>query len=285
VTRAAALVAVTTLVIACLVSPAHAGGRGDGGLDDRPGPHLTVGLAVIAPGESGKSYDPHDDDAPRPIRYEAVPAHSPPPGLDNLCNAAQGPVAPGTVAWGWWYTVTAIDNATGQVLSRETVCVPLPDPNTPGPPPPPPVPVPPTIGEIWDAAGIPAPAVGVSPGAVGVVGLDTWLWSGGPDVVQLAVTLGGWTVTGVAHRTELRFDTGDGDTTTAPAPGSRAAPALTHVYDVKGEYALQVASVWQATVTMTGPGLAAPIPIAIGSAVVTVTQDYPVVEVRSVLLP
>jgi hypothetical protein len=36
---------------------------------------------------------------------------------------------------------------------------------------------------------------------------------------------------------------------------------------------------------MVGPGLATPVPIAIGRAVLTTTRDYPVVEVRSVLLP
>jgi hypothetical protein len=50
-------------------------------------------------------------------------------------------------------------------------------------------------------------------------------------------------------------------------------------------YELQTASVWEGDVTMTGPGIAAPLPVQIGRAVVTTARDYRVVEVRSVLLP
>ncbi len=276
-----------TVLLGVTAVPAHAAGSGDGGLDNGPGgPHVSVGLEVVAPGGDGsQSYTPDDEHAPRPIRYEAVPAQSPPPGLDNLCNAASGAVAPGEIAWGWWYTIVAIDNATGAVLSRDVVCVPLPIAGANEPPPPPALPVPPTVGEIWRAVGLPAPTVGVSPAGEGVVGLPTWLWSGGPGTVQVAVGLDGYTVTGVATRTEYRFDAGDGTVTATPAPGSRTAPAVTHVYDVKGDHALRVGAVWEATVTMTGPGLPAPVPVAIGSAVVTATRDYGVVEVRSVLLP
>jgi hypothetical protein len=57
------------------------------------------------------------------------------------------------------------------------------------------------------------------------------------------------------------------------------------VYDVKGSYSVRVASVWDADVTMTGPGITTPLPVAIGRAVLTSTRAYPVVEVRSVLVP
>ncbi|MCU1426293.1 MAG: hypothetical protein JWL83_293 [Actinomycetia bacterium] len=283
------VLAVATLLSPVLAAaPASASGDGSGGVQTGPDASVSVGLQVFAPGGDGsQSFGPHDQAAPRPIRYSAVAAHSPPPGLDNLCNAASGPVGAGTVAWGWWYTVTAIDNATGQVISTEMVCVPLPLAGAPtgAPPPPPALPTPPTIAEVWDAVGIPAPTLGVNPGREGVVGLSTWLWSGGGTDVQIGVAVGGYAVQGRAHLVQYRFDAGDGMTTTAGAAGSSAAPAATHVYDVKGIYQLRVASVWEANVTMTGPGLVTPLPIAIGVAVVTSSRAYPVAEVRSVLVP
>jgi hypothetical protein len=277
-------------LVAASAPPAVAGGNGHGSVGNEPGgPHVRVGLQVYAPGYggtgSGPAYGPHDGSAPRPVRYEAIPSHSPPPGLDNLCNATQGPVTPDAVPWGWWFTVVAIDTATGRVISREAVCVPLTAADTNGPPAPPAIPTPPTIAEIWDAVGIPAPEIGVNPDAEGVVGLDTWLWSGGATTVAIAVNLGGYTVTGVARRTGLRFDSGDGAATTTVAAGTAARPATTHVYERKGAYTLAVSSVWEAAVTMTGPGIPTPLPIAIGTAVVSSTRDYPVVEVRSVLVP
>jgi hypothetical protein len=243
---------------------------------------VSVELEVVAPGHAdvpdGAPYRPGDGGAPRPVRYEAVPAHTPGLGLENLCNTGTG--------FGWWYTVTAIDNVTGAVLSQTPVCVPFTDPAVPGIPPPPALPVPPTIADIWDAVGVPAPPIGISPANEGVVGLETWMWSGGDAAVDVAVTLDGYTVTGTARRTELSFDSGDGAPPTATTePGSFSAPAASRVYDVKETYAVRVAARWQADVTMTGPGLPAPVPIAIGTAVITSTQDYPVVEVRSVLVP
>jgi hypothetical protein len=282
VATCAALVAIALAPLA----PAGAAGIGDGGLGDG---ELRVGLEVYAPGSGGSDGGAPalpDGESPRPVRYEAVPARSSAPGLDGLCNAqAAEPLTPDTVVWGWWYTIVAIDNATGAVLSEETVCVPLPvnDPATP--PAPPALPVPPTIAQIWRAAAIPAPPLGVSPAVEGVVGLDTWLWSGGATVVQIAVSLDGYTVSGTARLVEYRFDGGDGVSARAAAPGSRAAPAATHVYDVKGTYDLRVGSVWDADVTMTGPGIATPVPVAIGTAVVTTTRAYGVVEVRSTLVP
>jgi hypothetical protein len=255
-------------------------GSGSGGLGGGSNdPSITVGLRVYAPGAGTTSFAPHDAAAPRPVRYEAIPNHSPPPGLDNLCNAG----APPAIVWGWRYTVNTIDNATGQVLATEQVCVAFPTADRSAPPPPPPLPLPPTIGEIWDAIGIPAPGLGVDPAAEGVVGLETRLWSGGGTDVAVGVAINGFTVTGTAHLTEYRFDPGDGTITSDTTAGSHDAPAARHVYDRKARYTLGVASVWQATVTMTGPGFAAPVPIAIGSAVISATRVYRVVEVRSVL--
>jgi hypothetical protein len=284
------MVALATVITLSAAAPASAGSVGGGGGVDGHSPHprVSVDLHVYAPGSDGTtSYGPHDHNAPSPVRVEAVAAHSPGNGMENLCNAGSQPVTPTSVPWGWWYTVTIVDSATGQVLSTELVCMPLPSLTGAGTPPPPPaLPNPPTIAEVWDAVGIPAPPIGVNPANEGVVGLGTWLWSGGATQVQVAVTLNGYTVNGTARLVEYRFDGGDkGSTASAADAGSAAHPAATHVYDRKGTYALSVASVWDAQVTMVGPGITTPVPIAIGRAVVTTTRDYPVVEVRSVLLP
>jgi hypothetical protein len=285
--RAVVLVLAIVLTLYAAV-PASAGSAGGGGgLNGHPDPHLSVGLHVYATGGDGTtSYRPHDRNAPSPVRVEAVAAHSPGNGLENLCNAGGQPATPTAVPWGWWYTVTTIDNATGQVLSTELVCVPLPPLADPAAPPPAPsLPTPPTIADVWDAVGIPAPPIGVNPADEGVVGLGTWMWSGGATQAQVAVTLDGYTVSGTAHLVEYRFDGGDGASAPAPGAGSGDHPAATHVYDRKGMYSLSVGSVWDAEVTMVGPGITTPVPISIGRAVVTTTRDYPVVEVRSVLMP
>jgi hypothetical protein len=287
---------VAVTLVACFLcalfagAPAFGAGDGAGGVHDPTGdPSLRVGLRIFAPGGDGtRSFGPHDPGAPSPIRYLAIAAHSPPPGLDNLCNAAPGGPGGPAIAWGWWYTIETISNATGLTIASNVVCEPLPAGTTPGNAAAPTVvlPTPPTIAEIWDATGIPAPVLGVNPTAEGVVGLGTWLWSGGATARQVAVSVGGFTVTGTAHLSTYRFDPGDGAAAlTTTVPGSGTAPAVTYLYDVKGTYQLAVASLWDADVTMTGPGFAAPLPVAIGTAVVTTARAYPVVEVRSVLLP
>jgi hypothetical protein len=261
------------LLVFASAAPAHAA-SGDGALD---GSELSVELEVSVPGSGTTSYGPNDPGAPSPIRVvmELVDTSFSSPAPDFFCGQ------PGD-GLGWNYRMTVIDNATGAVISSTFVCVPIEIPGTE--PVAPAVPQPPTIAEIWGAVTLPAPAIAVSPANEGVVGLDTWLWSGGATDAQIAVSLGGYTVTGTAHVTEYRFDAGDGRLSSAVSSGSPGAPGATHVFDVKGRYTLRVASVWQATVTMTGPGLTSPLPIAIGSAVLTSTRAYPVVEVRSVLV-
>ena len=85
-------------------------------------------------------------------------------------------------------------------------------------------PWPPTIGDVWRAVALPRPVVGVNPVTRGVTGLDTWLWSGGPQTAQVAVTIGGFRVTGVARVVEYRFSTDEGYLGATTAPGRRVEP-------------------------------------------------------------
>ena len=49
-------------------------------------------------------------------------------------------------------------------------------------------------------------------------------------------------------------------------------------------HTLSVSTVWRATVTMTGPGGIAAVPVDLDTAVLTATVVYPVVEVRTRLV-
>ena len=98
------------------------------------------------------------------------------------------------------------------------------------------------------------------------------------------MTIGAFRITGTARVVGYRFATDEGFLTATDAPGDDVHPAATHRFARKGAHTLSVSSVWRATVTMTGPGGAAPVPIDIDTAVLTVAVDYPVVEVRSRLV-
>ena len=90
--------------------------------------------------------------------------------------------------FGWLFDVVAY-TSDDRVLSDTHECVPFPDPNDhTQPPPAPALPVAPTIGDVWRAVALPRPVVGVNPVTRGVTGLETRLWSGGPQTVQIAAT-------------------------------------------------------------------------------------------------
>jgi hypothetical protein len=205
--------------------------------------------------------------------------------LEGICNATvQTGIGPPQVVFGWLYDVVGY-TSDGQVVSDTHECVAFPDPgNRSVLPPPPALPESPTVGDVWRAVALPRPVVGVNPVSRGVTGLDTWLWSGGPRTAQVAVTIGGFRVTGIARVVEYRFFTDEGYLGATSAPGDASSPAATHRFAAKGPHFLSVASVWRATVTMIGPGGTVPIPIDIDAAVLTATVGYPVVEVRSRLV-
>ena len=102
--------------------------------------------------------------------------------------------------------------------------------------------------------------------------------------MQVAATIGAFRITGTARLVGYRFATDDGFLGETVAPGDDAHPAAMHRFVRKGAHTLSVSTVWQATVTMIGPGGAAPVPIDLDTAVLTATVDYPVVEVRTRLV-
>jgi hypothetical protein len=270
---------VAALLVVTGARPTAAMVEGSGELH---GGRLGVGIETASAGSV--TVEGGSPDLPRLVTYRWTPLPSGGVGsLENLCIASGGLADPGAIVFGWVYEVVAIARG-GRVISETRECVPFPDPNDRSTPPPPPGLVAPTIGDVWRAVALPRPVVGANPVTRGVTGLDTWLWSGGPTVVQVAATIGAYRITGTARVVGYRFATDEGFLGETIAPGDDAHPAAIHRFARKGPHALSVSTVWRATVTMTGPGGIAAVPVELDTAVLTATVDYPVVEVRTRLV-
>jgi hypothetical protein len=279
------------MVLAMLSVPtvANAGG-GEGALRGSP-PQLGVGLRVSVPGIAGTGHDTYaadDPSAPRPVFERAIPSTSGggAGALGNLCTTPDGPQGPEyRLGNGWYYYIELFATATGAYLSTlGTVCVPLGPAGVVAPPPPPTLGQPPTIGEIWKAVGLPVPAIGVSPGARGITGLPTWIWTAGSAPVAVSVSLSGFRITGTARVVGYGEFPGEGGWVRSRSGGREGRPALTHTYEQAGTFRLGVATLWSASAVLTGPGLDAPFAFDLGTAVVTNGRDYPVVSVTTHLL-
>jgi len=275
--------AIALLAAALFVTSAHTAGAMVEGSGELRGGRLGVGIEVATTG--GVVGGTGSPDGPRLVSYTWTPLAPGRAGsLQNLCNAAGGAIIdPADVVFGWLYEVVATARG-GRVLSVTHECVPFPDPNDTSTPPAPPTLVVPTVGDVWRAVALPRPVVGANPVTRGVTGLDTWLWSGGPTVVQVAATIGAFRITGTARVVGYRFATDEGFLAESVTPGDDAHPGATHRFARKGAHSLAVSTVWRATVTMNGPGGLAPVPVDLDTAVLTATVDYPVVEVRSRLV-
>ena len=145
------------------------------------------------------------------VHYASTPLAGGRPGdLGNLCNAG-GAGADDRRSCSAGSTTSSRTRATAAWSPTRTSACRFPIPNDQSQPPPPPaLPVPPTVGDVWRAVALPRPVVGVNPVSRGVTGLDTWLWSGGAQTAQVAVTIGGFRVTGIARVVEYRFFTDEG---------------------------------------------------------------------------
>jgi hypothetical protein len=216
---------------------------------------------------------------PSPVFYEwmAASGGEGAGGLQHLCRVEDG--SPVGVPNGWWFELVVTARSSGVVVSRESVCVPLPDPGDPSVPPAPPVPVPPTVGEVWAAARLPRPELGVSPPEWGVTGFETWVWWARPSEVAVAAELDGFRVEGTARLVGWWMQWGEGPPVWVTEPGTAALPAARHTYETKGVYDLELVAVWAGEVTMTGPGLAAPVVADIGYAFVRTAREYRLREV------
>lgn len=263
-----------------LVGPTPATADGDGnGTFGGTGTTPVIGVWAMTSSD-GEPVDADDPSGPRRWVRRATPdPRQPSDPIAGICNPGPDP-ATGAVRFGWPFTIETVDTIDGRVVGSSRICVPLPGAD-PGVPPEPDYPVPPSYGEIWKAAAITPPTIGLNPVGEGVTGLPTRLWATSPDTVTITASIRGYTATGTATRTEFRFVPGDGTPTVRRVDGGRAdAPAVAHVYERRGDVQLRAGARWVATVTVSGPDLP-PTTIDLGAAIVTVSRDYHVVEVRS----
>jgi len=234
-------------------------------------------VGIIAPGQSGGAgaVNTGDPNGPAPYKYTWVPGGVF-GGRGPSCDAGFGRP-------GWLHTLVVTD-LSGAIVSQELRCLAL---NSDGSlPTPPALPAVPSIGEIWRAAlrQIPPPKIGINPRPTGLTGLDTWLWYEGPEELQVSTSIGPWTVTGTARVQDVVFEMGEGRTARADRAGSEADPAARYVYETKGRYSIVAMARWGADFVLTGPGLP-PRPTPMGVAVLRSSEDYPVQEVRGLLVP
>jgi hypothetical protein len=237
----------------------------------------TVLVGIIAPGPTGGAgtASAGDPNGPAPYKYTWVPGGVF-GGRGPSCDAGFGQP-------GWLHTLVVTD-LSGAIVNQEVRCLALnPDGSIPAPPAPPPVP---SIGEIWRAAlrQIPPPKIGINPRPTGLTGLETWLWYEGPEELQVSTSIGPWTVTGTARVQDVVFEMGEGRTARADRAGSESDPAARYVYETKGRYRIVATARWGADFVLTGPGLP-PRPTPMGVAVLRSSEDYPVQEVRGLLVP
>jgi hypothetical protein len=237
----------------------------------------TVLVGIIAPGQTGAAgtASAGDPNGPAPYKYTWVPGGVF-GGRGPSCDAGFGQP-------GWLHTLVVTD-LSGAIVNQEVRCLALnPDGSIPAPPAPPPVP---SIGEIWRAAlrQIPPPKIGINPRPTGLTGLETWLWYEGPEELQVSTSIGPWTVTGTARVQDVVFEMGEGRTARADRAGSESDPAARYVYETKGRYRIVATARWGADFVLTGPGLP-PRPTPMGVAVLRSSEDYPVQEVRGLLVP
>jgi hypothetical protein len=281
--RAASVLTALVAVVGSAIGPALAQTAVDGDGNGEFGGDGTSAEIAIWASSSAEPLPVDADDPNGPSRWtrRVTPdPWNPDSPLAGTCPTGTDPIT-GDPIFGWPFTIDLIDNHTGEVVSTRRICVPL-DPDAPGVPPAPPLePRPPTYGEVWRAAAIVAPRIGVNPWVEGVTGLTTRLWAVSSDTVTIDVRIRGYTATGTATRVGFWFSPGDtNEVVRVTGGGSKLAPAAIHVYERTGDYVLRAGALWSATVTIAGPDLP-PTTIDLGQALLVVSRDYHVVEVRS----
>ncbi|MGQ0615452.1 MAG: hypothetical protein ACT4PW_00420 [Acidimicrobiia bacterium] len=130
----------------------------------------------------------------------------------------------------------------------------------------------------------------MSPPGYGVVGIATYFWYEDPGVVEVPVSVRGWTGTATVTLDRYSWSVGndrdrDGaaDVVTGP-PGTAETPSATYVYDHDGLYPVVVSAHWSGTYTVTNPdGFTAV--AGLDDQVLTAGTGYPVVEIQAVIGP
>jgi len=264
--------AITLALVASLGCAAPAGAIGDRTVDP------TVEISPDGVGGGFGVGNPGPDNEGKPpaeLKYVVLE--------QGTCMLGVLPNADGSFAtiWGRFF-VTILVDGDGSEQVVDAGCIPDGDP-PPAPPPPPPSPA-----EVWGFVPLADSKIGVSPGGDGLTGLATLLWYDGP---RQPVTLGplnlrGYSLTAtvrpVSYRWRMGNDPDPAKETTyrTRTAGSPEEPAVSHVYERKGDYTLRMEVMWQGTYTFSGFGVTTD--RALGGVTVVRTRPYHVAEARSV---
>jgi hypothetical protein len=120
---------------------------------------------------------------------------------------------------------------------------------------------------------------------LGLTGLASWFWAGNLSGPVTAVSsIRGYTVVTTAHPVAFHWYFGDGTEAEGSGPGTEATPSVTHIYQTKGTYSLELIVAWQGQYTFTGHGIPAQT-VQLGTVDgPAATTAYAVQEIRSVLV-
>jgi hypothetical protein len=111
------------------------------------------------------------------------------------------------------------------------------------------------------------------PGAVGIIGLPTWMWVEGPGQsswgpISRTASAGGYSVTATGSVERVVWRMGDGSTVVCRTPGTayadsfgkRSSPDCGHTYTRQGTYTVRATSYW--VVRWSGMGQSGSIPLS-----------------------
>ena len=140
---------------------------------------------------------------------------------------------------------------------------PNPNPNPPGGgpnPPAPPLPSPEELAQVAIDQALAAaaiPELRLAPSAVGLTGLDSFVWlANRPEPIEAVASVPGLTVIAQARPVQYVWDFGDGATAVTSHPGrpwsSQQPGDIAHLYEVRGAYAVGVEVIWSARWQVAG---------------------------------
>lgn len=125
-----------------------------------------------------------------------------------------------------------------------------------------------------------APELELAPSAIGLTGLETYVWVERPAPVAVSAAAGATTVDARAVASQYLWDWGDGNDTLTYEPGrpwNRYRPgSIGHVYETRGRYDLSVEVVWEAQWRINGGAWQ-----ALGFFSLSDSVDYPVRQVQA----
>ncbi len=143
-------------------------------------------------------------------------------------------------------------------------------------------PQPPSPARIMDRVIelVAAPQLELAPSAIGLTGLETYVWVERPAPVSVAAAAGATRVEARASASRYLWDWGDGEDTLTYEPGrpwSRySSGSIGHVYETRGRYDLSVEVVWEAQWRINGGPWE-----ALGFFSLSDSVDYPVRQVQA----